>query len=146
MLTGEQRRRIEERLLEERQQAADALRDLGADIARDEPAGGELSRVPTHLADLASDEQEGDMDARLAERQAERLHAIDEALDRLRERPDEFDRSIISGRRIPFERLELLPWTRVLADEERPESGELSRSREVDVRREDDTDVRGPGG
>ena len=144
MLNEDQRRRIEERLLEERDQAMADLRELGNDIEEGQPAG-ELSRVPTHLADRGSDAQEDDMDAMLAERQAERVHAIDDALERLRQRPDEFGQSILSGKDIPFERLEMIPWTRVLADEERSDSGTLRRSPEVNVPRSDRTEMRGPG-
>ncbi len=142
MLNEKQRQRIEERLLEEREQATGDLRELNADMEEGEPAG-ELSRAPTHLADRGSDAQEEDMDAMLAERQAERVHAIDDALERLRQLPEEFGRSEISGRDIPFERLELIPWTRVLADEERSETGEPGRSPEVNVPRSDRTEIRG---
>lgn len=144
MLSEEQRRRIEERLLEERAQAMADLRELNSDI-EEGASSGELSRVPTHLADRGTDAQEDDMDAMLAERQAERVQAIDDALEQLRERPDEFGRSVISGKDIPFERLEMIPWTRVLADEERAATG-MPRSRAVDVPRSDRTEVRGPGG
>lgn len=143
MLNEDQRRRIEDRLLEERDQAMADLRELETDIEEGEPAG-ELSRVPTHLADRGSDAQEDDMDAMLAERQTERVHAIDDALERLRERPEEFGQSILSGKDIPYERLEMVPWTRVLADEERSDT-DARRSREVDVPRSDRTEMRGPG-
>jgi RNA polymerase-binding transcription factor DksA len=118
MLNQQQLKRIEQRLLEERQKAAAALRELGSDLEGSEDAGGELSNIPTHLADLGSNVQEEEMDLVLAEQQLERLHAIDEALVRLRQTPQEIDVSVVSGRPIPFERLELIPWTRVLADED----------------------------
>jgi RNA polymerase-binding transcription factor DksA len=118
MLSEQERTRLEKRLLDERQKAATALRELGTDLEYSEERSGELSRMPTHLADRGSDVQEEEMDITLAEQQAERLRKIDEALSRLREAPGEFDQSIVSGRRIPFERLDLVPWTRVLADED----------------------------
>ena len=118
MLSENQRSGLERRLLEERAKVTGALRELGHDLEYAEERSGELSRMPTHLADRGSDVQEEEMDVALAEQQAERLRRIDEALDRLRDAPDEFDRSVVSGRHIPYERLELIPWTRVLADEE----------------------------
>lgn len=118
MLSNQERHRLERRLLEEREKSVTALRELGLDLQYAEERSGELSRMPTHLADRGSDVQEEEMDIALAEQQAERLRLIDDALSRLRESPDEVDRSIVSGRTIPFERLELVPWTRVLADEE----------------------------
>lgn len=111
--------RIESRLLEERRRTMQALRELGADI-EDDGSGGELSNYPTHPADRGAEVQEEDIDIALAQRQREQLEAIDLALTRLREAPEDFDRSVVSGRQIPFERLVLLPWTRVLADEDAP--------------------------
>lgn len=111
--------RIENRLLEERSRTMDALRKLGADI-EDDSSGGELSHYPTHPADRGTENQEEDIDIALAQRQREQLEAIDFALARLRESPEDFDKSIVSGRTIPFERLELIPWTRVLPDEDAP--------------------------
>jgi DnaK suppressor protein len=118
MLSEQQRSLLERRLLDEREKTASALRELGMDLQDSEEASGELSRMPTHLADRGSDVQEEEMDIALAEQQAERLRLIDEALDRLRESPATFDQSVVSGKRIPFERLDLVPWTKVLADEE----------------------------
>ena len=118
MLSETDRSRLEQRLLEERAKTTEALRELGEDLEVSEENSGELSRMPTHLADRASDVQEEEMDIVLAEQQAERLRLIDDALERLRKAPEEFDRSVVSGRRIPFERLDLIPWTRVLPDED----------------------------
>jgi RNA polymerase-binding transcription factor DksA len=125
-MNDKQRERIESRLLEERQRTVRALRELGADLEED-GSGGELSHYPTHPADRGSENQEEEVDIALAQRQREQLLAIDSALMRLRESPDDFDRSVVSGRRIPFERLDLIPWTRVLADED-PSSEEPGRT------------------
>jgi RNA polymerase-binding transcription factor DksA len=108
---------MENRLLEERRQAATTLQSTVADIASNTTSDGDLSKVPSHLADQASDAQDQELDTIVAERQSERIEAIDDALRRLRETPEEFDVSVVSGAPIPFERLDLLPWTRVLADE-----------------------------
>lgn len=123
-MNRQQMERIENRLLEERNRTLEALRTLGADIEED-GSSGELSNYPTHPADRGSETQEEDIDIALAQRQREQLDAIDLALERLRSSPEEFDKSVVSGRTIPFERLELIPWTRVLADENAP--NELGR-------------------
>jgi RNA polymerase-binding transcription factor DksA len=122
MLSQQQKQRIEQRLLEEREQCSAVLRTLSSELEAGEQATGELTETPTHLADRGSDVQEEEMDVALAERQIERLHLIDEALTRLRETPAEFDRSVVSGAEIPFERLVLLPWTRVRVEEEQEPS------------------------
>lgn len=122
MLSEDQLAQLEQRLYEERVQAVENLRDLSRDIEAAEQRT-ELSNIPTHPADRGSEVQEESIDVALAEQQAARLRAIDDALTRLRENPAEFDRSIASGLPIPFERLELLPWTRVRADEQPDTSG-----------------------
>lgn len=118
MLTEDQVRHIENRLLEERRVATETLRSTTADIESNTTEDGDLSKVPSHLADQASDSQDEELDTIIAERETDRIEAIDDALRRLREEPETFDVSAISGERIPFERLDLIPWTRVLAGED----------------------------
>lgn len=117
MLSETQLARIEQRLLEERRHAMrtlqEARRDIGhADAPDIGPAG-----VPLELAEQGSEAQKELLSIQTAERHSELLELIDGALVRLREHPEEYDVSAVSGRRIPFERLELVPWTRVLAQE-----------------------------
>jgi RNA polymerase-binding transcription factor DksA len=128
MLTEEQIRHLENRLLEERHQASQALRSTSADIESNSTDDGDLSKIPSHLADQASDVQDEELDTIVAERESDRIEAIDDALRRLREQPDTFDVSAISGARIPYERLDLIPWTRVLADEAESVAEGASRS------------------
>ena len=138
MLTESQIERLEERLIEEREAATRLVRELSRDIERNATSDGDLSKVPTHLADQASDVQEEETDTGIAERNTYRIALIDDALRRLRETPGDFDVSEVSGLTIPFERLEMVPWTRVLAGEaeveESPGGGgtrEEQRSREA---------------
>jgi RNA polymerase-binding transcription factor DksA len=58
-----------------------------------------------------------ELDIRMVERHSEFITLIDEALQRLRQSPGDFDVSVVSGARIPFERLEMVPWTRRLTEE-----------------------------
>lgn len=122
MMTEQQRRHIENRLLEERAKCMAVLQSLEADVSTAETeSSGDLSAYPTHPADRASDVSEREVDITLVERHRERIRAIDDALRRLKEDPENFDRSVVSGRQIPFTRLDLIPWTRVCVDEEEPE-------------------------
>jgi RNA polymerase-binding transcription factor DksA len=111
VLTESQLRRIEQRLLEER---ARLLRDVNQSQAA--AAQGELERTgdsseaPTDLADRGMETMAEELDATLAERQINELAEIDAALERLYKHPEEFGRSARTGRDIPFERLEILPW------------------------------------
>lgn len=101
-LTPEQIRRLERRLLDERQRALRTLWAKRMDM-EDHRSAGSLDEV--------------ELDIRMAERHSEFLSLIDDALHRLRESPDDFDVSVVSGARIPFERLDMVPWTRRLTEE-----------------------------
>lgn len=115
MLSKSQVARLEQRLLEERKNAVRMLRDSRRDL--DGAGDYELTRTPSHLADQGSDAQKEMFEIQNAARHSELLALIDGALRRLWDSPEDYDLSVVSGRRIPFQRLELVPWTRVLADE-----------------------------
>ncbi|MEX2471214.1 MAG: hypothetical protein WEA34_03490 [Gemmatimonadota bacterium] len=104
-LTDAQIRRLQHRLLEEREKAVRAIWVKRGDM-EDHRARGELDEL--------------EWDIRMAERQTEFIVLIENALKRLRESPHSFDISEASGARIPFERLELVPWTRRLTEEADP--------------------------
>lgn len=101
LLTPDQIKRIEQRLLQERELALRTLVGTRTDIQRH------------RISDMRKEE----MDIHLAERHSEFLALIDSALRRLRESPADFHLSVVSGRPIPFERLEMVPWTRRLTNE-----------------------------
>ena len=100
-LTPEQIRRIEQRLLKERETALRTLVGTRTDIQR------------SPIADMRKEA----LDIHLAERHSEFISLIDDALLRLRESPEDFHLSVVSGAPIPFERLEMVPWTRRLTSE-----------------------------
>ena len=100
-LSPAQLRRIEQRLLHEREMALRTLLGTRTDIQRHP------------IADMRKEE----MDIHLAERHSEFIGLIDAALRRLRESPEDFHLSVVSGEPIPFERLEMVPWTRRLTSE-----------------------------
>lgn len=113
-LSAKQLQHLEERLLEERARLLRPLREFteseeGRDA--DEPAGN-LSKVPTHPADLGTDTQDEEFQATLATRRSSELAEIDAALERLTRSPESFGMDEQTGEPIPFERLDVIPWAR----------------------------------
>jgi DnaK suppressor protein len=116
-LTEEQRRRIEQRLHEERDRRLTVLRRFDDDRdASVTAASGDLSDYPFHVADHGTDSYDQEMDTVLAERASRELEEIDEALRRLYEEPQHFGVCENTGEPIPLERLELVPWTRTCVE------------------------------
>jgi DnaK suppressor protein len=113
VLTESQRTHIQKRLLEERERA---LRDLNRSQAEAEEGElertGDLSEAPTHLADRGTETEDEELSASLASREIAELGEIDAALERLYKAPDRFGLDERTGRDIPFERLDLIPWAR----------------------------------
>lgn len=117
-LTEDQRRHLERRLLEERRRALSVLRQF--DEWRDASltaAAGDLSDYPFHVADHGTDAYDADMDTVQAERASRELQEIDEALRRLYETPERFGVCDATGKAIPFERLDIVPWAHTCGDE-----------------------------
>jgi len=113
-LTTPQREHLEHRLQEERARALRALnRSIGdrAD-ASEQDRTGDLTKMPFHMADLGTDEMQAELDASNATRVSRELAEIDDALERLYREPERFGICADTGREIPFERLELIPWAR----------------------------------
>lgn len=116
-LDADARAHLEERLLEERRRRQDDL-DTALESATDTPGGtgGELSHVPSHPADAAPHTDEIDREQRTAERSTEAIRRIDDALERLRTRPEAYGRCAVCDEVIAQERLDLVPWTRRCAE------------------------------
>jgi RNA polymerase-binding transcription factor len=113
-LTEQQIRHLEGRLREER---ARVLRALGLAVTEqstedDQERAGDLSLVPTHMADLGTDTFDDEVETANADRMSRELEEIDAALDRLYRHPERFGLAEDTGRPIPFERLDLVPWAR----------------------------------
>jgi DnaK suppressor protein len=113
-LTNEQRAHLEQRLQEER---ARALRALNRSV--DEHTGeseqdraGDLTAFPFHPADRGTDTMQTELDASIATRVSRELAEIDAALERLYRNPARFGICENTGRDIPFERLDIVPWAR----------------------------------
>ena len=121
------RKKVEERLLEERRSAMDSLGSLDerarASLGGDDD--GELSNYP-HLADEGTDTMEQEKSYLLASAEGRRLYQIDEALRRLYKQPDDFGNCAVCGKTITAERLDLIPWTTTCA--QHAEQDETSRT------------------
>ena len=113
MFTESQREHLHKRLLEERERALRHLRRSQADAGVGELARtGDLTEAPTHLADRGTETEDEELQASLADRDISELADIDAALERLYKQPDRFGRDERTGRDIPFERLDLVPWAK----------------------------------
>jgi DnaK suppressor protein len=93
----------------------------------------ELSHSDQHPADYATELFDEELAQSFAERLRKQLAAIERAEQRLRE--GTYGLSVVSGRPIPDERLEAIPWADRTADEQRAElsapgsSGTQNRAR-----------------
>jgi RNA polymerase-binding transcription factor DksA len=107
---------LESRLLEEREQTLESIQQVAEEESEGQrEASGELSRMPTHLADAASDTQEAEKDLANATRESHKLAQIDEALRLLREDAEAYATCERCGRTIESQRLDMVPWTRLCA-------------------------------
>jgi len=112
-LTPTQRKHLEARLLEERTRVADALaryNRTNRETLQREP--GDRAAVHVNESDQGTEAADEEVDDLNAAREATQLAEIDAALERLYKRPDEYGRCERSGKPIPFERLDLVPWAR----------------------------------
>jgi RNA polymerase-binding transcription factor DksA len=114
MMTEAQRQHFERRLLEERAYALDLLnRSTTAAATEDEQdRAGDLSKMPTHMADRGTDTIDEEVAASNATRLSRELAEIDAALERLHTTPERYGICEDTGRPIPLERLEIIPWAR----------------------------------
>ena len=80
--------------------------------ADEQERAGDLTSMPFHLADRGTDTMDEELDTSNATRISRELAEIDAALERLYRTPEQFGRCENTGRDIPFERLDLIPWAR----------------------------------
>lgn len=113
-LTDEQRRQLELRLHDERARIVRILdRSLGElSDESDRERSGDITALPFHAADQGSDTMQIELDASNASRMSRQLGEIDAALDRLHRAPEQFGVCEDTGKDIPFERLDVIPWAR----------------------------------
>ena len=117
MLSQDQREHLGRRLAEERTRLLaqlHAFEEIDAEDSSQEQAG-DLSKFPTHMADLGTDANAEDIELLIGTRVSQELAEIDAALDRLATTPETFGMDEVSGEPIPFERLDIIPYARVRA-------------------------------
>jgi RNA polymerase-binding transcription factor DksA len=109
-----QRKRLEGRLLAERSRIRDVLDRMNrtARSADERDQSGDISIMPTHPADIGSDEQQRELDTSVNQNEADTLAEIDAALERLYKTPERYGVDERSGEPIPMARLEVIPWAR----------------------------------
>jgi RNA polymerase-binding transcription factor DksA len=117
-LSDAQRRHLERRLIEERTRALEllgrSLHELAGADAQDR--AGDLTLMPFHPADRGTDTMDDELEMSNTSRVSRELEAIDAALARLYETPEQFGRCGDTGGEIAFERLDLVPWARSCAE------------------------------
>jgi RNA polymerase-binding transcription factor DksA len=120
-LTDSERQYLEGRLREERDQVTRILnRYQHEQRLTESERAGDVSRLPTHMADEGTDTFDAELEGSLAARATEELHEIDAALERLYREPERFGVCERTGEPIPFERLDLIPWARTCSQERGP--------------------------
>ena len=73
---------------------------------------GDVTKYPFHPADLGTDTMDAELEVSNETRMSGELAEIDAALDRLYRTPERFGICEETGRPIPFERLDIVPWAR----------------------------------
>jgi DnaK suppressor protein len=113
-MTPEQRKHLEARLLDERDRVTRLLTRYADqhETEDEEDRAGDLSKMPLHMADQGTDTMQQELDAVMVDRESKSLSEIDAALQRLYDDPDHFGICENTGKEIPFERLDIVPWAR----------------------------------
>ena len=121
-LTAAQRQHLLKRLNEERDRVTRDLAEFARTESEDsrQERSADLSRFPTHAADLGTDANEEEVDASIATRQSAELQQIDDAIDRLTNSPEQYGICENTGEEIPFARLDIIPWARTTVESATP--------------------------
>ena len=114
-LTASQLQHLEKRLHEERTRLLEQLQDFVGEESSDDSQelAGDLSKFPTHPADLGTDAANEALEASVSTRRSAEIAEIDAALERLANAPEAFGFDEQTGEAIPFARLDIIPYARV---------------------------------
>ena len=96
-------------LLDKRRTLVGDLSGMEEETARQYSSGG-LSSMPTHMADIGTDNFEHEFTLGLLESEQAMLHQIDEAIQRIEDRT--YGVCLGTGQRIPIARLRAKPWAK----------------------------------
>jgi DnaK suppressor protein len=117
-LSPSQLKHLEARLHEERARLVAQLHEF-ADVEASEDSqelAGDLSKFPTHPADIGTDSVNEELEASIGTRVSAEISEIDAALDRLATSPETFGLDEQTGEAIPFERLDIIPYARIAVE------------------------------
>ena len=112
------RKKIRERLLEERRDTLEALANFDERFRErlESQTDGDLSKYPLHMADEGTDTMEQEKDFLLASNEGRQLMEIEEALRVLYKQPDDFGACDRCGKQISMARLDVVPWAKMCID------------------------------
>jgi RNA polymerase-binding transcription factor DksA len=107
------RKRIEKKLIEERDRLAQLVGKLESSVLKrtQRDSAGDLSAYSIHMADLGTDAMEREKDLQVASAEGRRLVEIVQALRRLED--ETFGICESCGKQIEIRRLEVVPQTRL---------------------------------
>lgn len=114
-MTNQQRKHLEQRLIEERNRVLEILGRYATENENSEDQqdqAGDISKMPLHMADQGTDTMQQELNAVMVDRESHNLNEIDAALERLYHHPETFGICERTGQEIPFERLNIVPWAR----------------------------------
>ena len=124
MLSTEDRTAIENRLLQEREEALAAMGEFDREFENSPlDESGELTFYRFHMADIGTEAMEREKHFLLASQEGERLYRTDEALRRLYAEPESFGKCSRCGEEIGMERLMLMPQAELCASCQRDLEG-----------------------
>jgi RNA polymerase-binding transcription factor DksA len=111
-MTQAQRKHLESRLIQERDRITQLLTRYADQNENedDQDQAGDLTKMPLHMADQGTDTMQQELDAVMVDRESKTLAEIDAALERLYQHPESFGICEQTGKEIPFERLDIVPW------------------------------------
>ncbi len=114
-LTSSQLNHLAQRLHDERARLIKELHEFadGDDRENSQDLAGDLSKFPTHPADLGTDTATEELEASISGRVSAEIAEIDAALERLTASPATFGLDEQTGAEIPFERLDIIPYARI---------------------------------
>jgi DnaK suppressor protein len=104
-------RHFEKRLMDERKRATAQVAQFDDTLGvSEEEASGEISSWRFHMADVGTETFEREQNFLMASREGQLVWQINEALRRLYHTPDKFGKCEECGKKIAFERLDVIPY------------------------------------
>jgi DnaK suppressor protein len=117
-LTAAQLKHLEMRLNDERARLLGQLHEFTdtESVEDSQDLAGDLSKFPTHPADIGTDMANEELEASISTRVSAEISEIDAALDRITTSPETFGVDEQTGDDIPFERLDIIPYARIAVE------------------------------